>query len=112
MGNPDRMSGKLTQNCWFGFEGRSARLILISRKNAEDENTAEKKRGGKTHWDFTALFSSIPISHGYCQDEIIPACRQVNMTGVISFFSLKLQYVELESSCFVFCCLILILVIN
>ena len=42
MGNPDRMSGKLTQNCWFGFEGRSARLILISRKNAEDENTAEK----------------------------------------------------------------------
>ena len=67
MGNPDRMSGKLTQNCWFGFEGRSARLILISRKNAEDENTAEKKRGGKTHWDFTALFSSIPISHGYCQ---------------------------------------------
>ena len=42
MGNPDMMSGKLTQNCWFGFEGRSARLILISRKNAEDENTAEK----------------------------------------------------------------------
>ena len=44
MGNPDRMSGKLTQNCWFGFEGRSARLILISRKNAEDENTAEKNQ--------------------------------------------------------------------
>jgi hypothetical protein len=44
MGNPDRMSGKLTQNCWFGFEGRSARLILLSRKNAEDENTAEKNQ--------------------------------------------------------------------